>query len=290
MKAFKANYDLNAVKGSDLIQLTLASVKANGSPKIQPVVFQDFLKSDSRVLIFAAATRNAELMSVVKVSQTHELCWQFPKTRETFTLSGRLFIVCASSVSHRYGSIPRNITLPTDIPPGTSAQDFWESERLRLWKRLNPAYRASWTWPSSGEPRNGNRHANPEWTSINKDYAASNTLSRSSTIVGAPGSYNPGFKFTRLDAMDDKGKNSVMSIVSALTSSTGNLSVNGGSNAPMSKDDELKCAHNIALDNFCILVFKIARVDHYNPSTSTPTRRLHACTKEGTWLSEDVNP
>jgi hypothetical protein len=53
----------------------LASVKANGTPKIQCIAFQDFLKSDPKVLIFSAAARNSELMSVVKVSQAHELCW-----------------------------------------------------------------------------------------------------------------------------------------------------------------------------------------------------------------------
>ncbi|KAJ3383688.1 hypothetical protein HDU84_003435 [Entophlyctis sp. JEL0112] len=51
----------------------LASQRTDGSAKAQSIPFLDFLRSDPRVLLFAAAARNQELMSVVKINQTHEL-------------------------------------------------------------------------------------------------------------------------------------------------------------------------------------------------------------------------
>jgi hypothetical protein len=210
---------------------------------------------------------------------------QFPKTKETFTFSGRLFIVCSSSISHRYGSVPRNILLPSDIP--STSEDFWESERLRLWKRLNPTYRASWTWPASGEHR-GPGPASAEWNALNKEaggggFSSSHSGYGSLSRAGQQAAFNPSFKYTKLDATDDRDSGS----------SKGKSSSPSASDS-MSKEDELRCAHNIALDNFCILVFKIARVDHIQPSSSgsqyPPVRKLYASTKDGAWLVEEVNP
>ncbi|KAJ3218333.1 hypothetical protein HDU67_006105 [Dinochytrium kinnereticum] len=268
--AFKKNYDA-ASKGTDAVQCSLASVRANGSPKIQPIVFQDFLRSDPRVMIFSAATRNSELMSVVKVSQAHEILWYMAKTKETFCFTGRLFIVCASTLSHRFGSVPRNITIPGDIPsmPSSAAkqEEFWEAERLRLWKRLTPALRASFTWPTSGELRTLGSSAEG---SAYKDIG--------SIKVPAPAStYTLSYKFTKLDALDDKALSSPPSVMAV------------GATKPLTKDEEIKFAHNAALDNFCILIFKASKVDHVAPGWP-PVRTVYSANKDGAWIIEDVNP
>lgn len=57
------------------VYVQIASVRSDGAPKIQRLVFQDFLSQDPKVLIFSAATRAAELMAVVKGSGMHEIYW-----------------------------------------------------------------------------------------------------------------------------------------------------------------------------------------------------------------------
>ncbi|KAI8848010.1 hypothetical protein BC829DRAFT_394858 [Chytridium lagenaria] len=249
--AFKKNYDASA-KGTDLVQCSLASLKSNGSMKIQSLVFQDFLRSDQRIMIFSGATRNSELMSVVKVSQNHEILWHMGKTKETFCFTGRLFIVCASTLSHRFGSVPRNIVIQgtPQTPSSSSAQEeFWEAERMRLWKRLTPTVRASFTWPTSGELR-----------TLGTSAEGSAYKDMNSIKVPAPAStYTLSFKFTKLDALDDK----IMSPNSVIK--------------PLTKDEEVRFAHNAA------------KVDHVGVGWP-PVRTIYSANKDGAWMVEDVNP
>ncbi|KAJ3130992.1 hypothetical protein HK101_004864, partial [Irineochytrium annulatum] len=264
-------------------QCVLASIKANGSPKIQTLVFQDFFKTDNRVLLFSAPTRSSELMSVVKVSQTHEILWQFPKTHESYTLSGRLFIVCAPTLSHRFGSIPRNVLTPPDLSstpanPSTprAQEEFWDSERARIWAQLTPAYRASFTWPSSGENKR---------IGLGSEGSVYRDLER--VKVSAPGQ-DAGFKITKLDAMDISTSSGAPTTSS--TTSSGGGWLGGGKPGTTSKEEEARCVHNAAYDNFCILVFKASRVDHVNSAVNPPVRMVYAASKEGAWVVDEVNP
>ncbi|KAI9355900.1 hypothetical protein DFJ73DRAFT_623359 [Zopfochytrium polystomum] len=251
----------------------MASVRPNGTPKIQPLVFQDFLKSDGRVLLFSGATRNTELMGVVKLTQSHEISWIMPKTRETFIFTGRLFIVCAPTLSHRFGSVPRNVSTPADRESigssfssisTTAAQDeFWESTRMTIWRRLSPTLRATWTWPSSGEHK-GPGPSSTEWSA----YRDITTVKPSGPVVST------GFKYLKMDALDDEAM------------------AGAPSKGKGSADEEYRYAHNAALDNFCLLVFKASRVDHATPgnASSPPTRMVYSSNKDGAWLYEEVNP
>ncbi|KAJ3105931.1 hypothetical protein HDU97_007277 [Phlyctochytrium planicorne] len=276
LASFKQNYGSQKAD----IQLSLASMKATGV-KIQPLMFQDFLRSDGRVLIFSAATRNSELMSVVKLSQSHEILWyvlvlfrmkqvviisQRQMGKDTFTFSGRLFIVCAPTLSHRFGSIPRNITIP-DIA-SMSQDDFWESERIRIWKQLSPSFRASFTWPASGELRT-------------LGSSMEGSVYKDSTIKVPPPastSLSPSFKYTKLDFMDDSANKSPPSVLSF-----------SSPKKPLTKDEELRFTHTMAFDNFAILVFKASRVDHVS-SSWPPVRTIYSANKDGAWVVEDVNP
>ncbi|KAJ3299726.1 hypothetical protein HK104_007457 [Borealophlyctis nickersoniae] len=295
VSAFKKNYD--AAK-NEPVYIQLASVKSNGSPKIQQIVFQDFLNADPRVLIFSAATRNADLMGVVKQSQTHEVFWQMPKTREHFILTGRIYIVAATNLSHRFGTPPRRITLDQ---PDTNPDEFWESERQRQWRRLSPTYRATFTWPMPGELKNPTRARGESW-SVYRD---------GTSIRVPPPAIDTGYKYTRLDAMDERGNGNgaggggggtltrspttASGSSGGLVSRLGNMALSAvsgaGGEGGMSKEDELRCVHNSALDNYCLLVFKANRVERWVPGAITaPTRVVYTCSKDGVWSEDEVNP
>ncbi|KAJ3015953.1 hypothetical protein HKX48_004292 [Thoreauomyces humboldtii] len=262
VRSYKKNYDAQ----KDTVYVQLASVRPNGTAKVQRLVFQDFLSADPKVMLFAAATRNAELMAVVKGSQTHELFWQMPRTGESFTISGRLYVVAAPTMSHRFGTPPRRI--------GNALQpEDWEEERIRQFKSLQPAYRASFTWPASGEPQN------PIARNDGSVYKDANSI----RIIGS--SVDTGFKYTRLDAMDEAGSTSATG--SGLMSTLG---LTNGASA-QSKEHELRCVHNAALDNFCLLVLKAQRVDHWTPNpVGPPSRVVHEQLKDGSWTDMVVNP
>ncbi|KAJ3056331.1 hypothetical protein HK097_007309 [Rhizophlyctis rosea] len=275
--AVKKNYDSSK---NEPVYLQIASVRSNGTPKIQQIVFQDFLEPDPRVLIFSAATRNAELMGVIKSSQTHEIFWQMPKTRETFTLTGRIYIVATPSLSHRFGSPPRRITLAN---PDSNSDEFWESERLRQWRRLAPTYRASFTWPQPGEPKASSRPRGESW-SVYRDQTS---------IRVPPPTIDTGFKYTRLDAMEERAVGNGPTSPGGLVGTLGRMAIGavGGSAAGADKGDELRCVHNSAFDNYCLLIFKATRVDHWKPGAITPPERtIYVSSKDGAWTDEEVNP
>lgn len=65
----------------------------------------------------------------------------------------------------------------------------------------------------------------------------------------------------------------------------------GASNGEMTKEQELRCVHNAALDNFCLLVLKAQKVDHWVPNgVAPPVRTLYESMKDGTWLQAELNP
>ncbi|KAJ3025924.1 UNVERIFIED_CONTAM: hypothetical protein HDU68_006454 [Siphonaria sp. JEL0065] len=210
--------------------------------------FLDFVGSDPRALVFAAATRNQELTSVVKgKSDAHELVWSIGD--ETFSLSGKAAVVVSSSLAGRFGSGPRNIALPSNL----TSDDFWQTERARLWKELSPSYRASWTWPNSAEKR-----------STNDVNALSSTLQKSS----------------------------IRSSVSVLPNSFAVTSLNAIDPSDASLPEDLKMTHLAAFDNFCLLVFRVTKVEHfiYNTKDGIPVRNLYTCARDGQWNVESLNP
>ncbi|KAI9017628.1 hypothetical protein BC832DRAFT_40148 [Gaertneriomyces semiglobifer] len=268
VKSYKKNF--NSGPQADSVHAQLASVRGDGTPQIQRLVFQDFLSTDPRALLFSAATNNADLMSAVKNSQAHELFWEMPKTGELFTISGRMYIVAAPTMSRRFGAPPRRI----NIDSNTNPDDFWESERLRQWKRISPAYRATFTWAPSGESR----------VLTPKDERSVYLHNASVRLKG--NNANAGYKYTRLEAMDDNTATN-----GGLLGTLSGYMGSGTPNQLSAKEQELRCAHNAAFDNFCLLVFKVTKVDHLTPvSGAPPSRVMYECMKDSSWIEVEVNP
>ncbi|KAI8823084.1 uncharacterized protein EV422DRAFT_391315 [Fimicolochytrium jonesii] len=275
LQSVETNYDSLR---KEPIYVQIASVRSTGAPKLQRLVFLDFLSADPKVLIFAAATRNSELMSVTKGSQTHEIFWQMPRSGETFTITGRMYIVAAPTMSHRFGAPPRRIALGST---STNPDEFWESQRLSHWKKLSPQYRATFTWPAAGEPH--------------QTLANEGSVYREANSVRIVADTHTGYKYTRLDAMDEDVATGGAAVGSGFLGAIGNA-MRGGGNAAAGgseKDQELRCVHNAALDNFCLLVLKAQRVDHYSPNpagSGPPTRTVDECLKDGSWVRQNLNP
>jgi pyridoxamine 5'-phosphate oxidase len=102
--------------------LQLATVAADGSPRVRTLVFRGWaapaaldLLSDGR------SAKAAELRRQPAV----ELCWLLPRARCQFRLRGR-------------------VESPDPLA--------WQAERARYWEALSPGARALWGWPEPGTP------------------------------------------------------------------------------------------------------------------------------------------
>ena len=102
--------------------LQLASVAADGSPRLRTLVFRGWAGPAALDLLTdARSAKPAELAWQPAV----ELCWLLPKARSQFRLRG-----CWQR-----------------LPPELDQQ-----ERQRHWRTLTPSGRALWAWPSPGQP------------------------------------------------------------------------------------------------------------------------------------------
>ncbi|KAI8141523.1 hypothetical protein BJV82DRAFT_618080 [Fennellomyces sp. T-0311] len=55
------------------------------------------------------------------------------------------------------------------------------------------------------------------------------------------------------------------------------------------KTDEAQVVHDIAMDNFCLLVYKVSDVEHFDYSSYPPRRTVHTL-KDNRWISKEANP
>ncbi|KAI8344183.1 hypothetical protein BC941DRAFT_407995 [Chlamydoabsidia padenii] len=56
-------------------------------------------------------------------------------------------------------------------------------------------------------------------------------------------------------------------------------------------NDKLKVVHDIAMDNYCLLVYKITEVEHYDHSQFPPRRKLFTLSiKDNKWSYQELNP
>ncbi|ORX86773.1 hypothetical protein BCR32DRAFT_264800 [Anaeromyces robustus] len=270
------SFQYNSINNSkEPVRVMLSSVK-NGVPKVQPIVFQSLMSGDQRVLIFSGATRNADLMSVVKSSNsTHVIYWDMPKTKETYILTGRIYIVAAPALSYRFGTAPRRINIKTD----KSAEEFWEDERIRIWQKISSEYRASFTWPEPGIPsvtKVGNGQTS--WSV----YGDSNTIK-----VPAVSSIDIGYKYKTLDAQKESSLHKSGSIASSASSSP--VVKSFGGMVGRSNNSEVETVHNSALDNFCLLVFKVTDVDYTQRGIFPPNRIIFNSKNGNEWKYQNVN-
>ena len=102
--------------------LQLATVAADGTPRVRTLVFRGWAGSTALDLLTdGRSAKPAELIRQPAV----ELCWLLPRARSQFRLRGNLQ------------------TLPAEQG---------QKERERHWQMLSPGGRALWGWPPPGEP------------------------------------------------------------------------------------------------------------------------------------------
>ncbi|MFN9694246.1 MAG: pyridoxamine 5'-phosphate oxidase family protein [Synechococcaceae cyanobacterium] len=102
--------------------LQLASVAADGSPRVRTLVFRGW--AGPAALDLLSDARSAKLAELERQPAV-ELCWLLPKARSQFRLRGQW--------QH----------LPAALE---------QRERQRHWQALTPSGRAVWGWPAPGEP------------------------------------------------------------------------------------------------------------------------------------------
>lgn len=102
--------------------LQLASVAADGTPRVRTLVFRGWAGAAALDLLSdGRSAKPAELARQPAV----ELCWLLPRARCQFRLRGSL----------------------QGLPPQAE-----RGERERHWRALTPGGRALWGWPPPGEP------------------------------------------------------------------------------------------------------------------------------------------
>ena len=105
--------------------LQLATVAADGTPRVRTLVFRGWAGSGALDLLTdGRSAKPAELARQPAV----ELCWLLPRARAQFRLRGELM----------------------DLP-----SELGRSERQRHWRSLAPGGRALWGWPPPGAPLQG---------------------------------------------------------------------------------------------------------------------------------------
>ncbi|MFN7899434.1 MAG: pyridoxamine 5'-phosphate oxidase family protein [Synechococcaceae cyanobacterium] len=102
--------------------LQLASVAADGTPRVRTLVFRGW--AGPAALDLLSDVRSAKAAELAR-QPALELCWLLPKARAQFRLRGRRQL----------------------LPPALE-----QRERQRHWQALTPGGRAVWCWPSPGEP------------------------------------------------------------------------------------------------------------------------------------------
>ena len=106
----------------------LATVRTDHRPAIRTVVFRGFRDAPDRFL-FTTDARSAKRHEI-EANPHAAICWYFPETREQFRISGVIDLV----------------------GPSTPSPALREA-RSDVWSELSDAVRASFTWPTPGEPR-----------------------------------------------------------------------------------------------------------------------------------------
>lgn len=102
--------------------LQLATVAADGTPRVRTLVFRDWVGPAAfDLLTDGRSAKTADLQHQPAV----EVCWLLPRARSQFRLRGSLVVL---------------------------EDELQQCERTRHWAQLSPGGRALWGWPQPGEP------------------------------------------------------------------------------------------------------------------------------------------
>ncbi|KAG0046463.1 hypothetical protein BGZ89_005288 [Linnemannia elongata] len=295
-KAHKTNYG----RSEDPIYLHLASKTRLGAVTLLAVQFQDFLQEDGRYLLLQLSITDQNLLSTIQSNQVGQLAWQMPKSREYFHLTGKFYICSAPRQVTRYSPpvLPHVVTQNNaeDLAAQRQASNqFWESKRLEQWRKLPAKTRASYTWPQAGSTPKGPPSsfqclAMEDMTSTTTSNAGNrdSVMSQDSNPMSSPSSPSSVSSFrSRWNLTgSNNNNNNAGGEVSTPTSPTS--SING--NNKIRNDNPAKILHDIAFDNFCLLVFKPLDIVHFESSPLPPKRTIYTTDAAGQWAVSEANP
>ena len=223
--------------------VSCASCTTEGTPKIYELKFKSFLEFN---LIFTGSLRQPEIISIMKRKlQTHQLLWKFEKDK--FILTGKFYVVGSPTQAHRLGTPAKmiNVQNPTE---------FWERKRILEWQTITNEYRASFTWPVSGEVQIPPENAN--WSA----YKDNNCLKQNYGM-------DVGYQYLELEYMPHTRN--------PLQEQNGEPS-------------KVQLAHDMAFNNFCLFVFKPTVVEHVSTSGKVPVRTRYDVNDD--WMPTILNP
>ncbi|KAG0000756.1 hypothetical protein BGZ80_009057 [Entomortierella chlamydospora] len=295
-KAHRANYG----RSDDPVYLHLASKTRLGAVTLQAVQFQDFLNEDGRYLLFQLSMTDQNLLSTIQSNQVGQLAWQMPKTREYFHLTGKFYICSAPRQVTRYSPpvLPHISGTTEDLAAQRQiSNQFWEAKRLEQWRKLPPKIRASFTWPMTGSTPKGPATAfqclaMEDMTQ--QDPAPGSRTNNRDSVMSQDSTQNP--------ISSPSSPSSITSFRSRWNSVTGSITGAAADqdatplspvSASMNKirnDNPAKILHDIAFDNFCLLVFKPLDIVHFESAPLPPKRTIYTTDAAGQWAMNEANP
>ncbi|KAG0275706.1 hypothetical protein BGZ95_008471 [Linnemannia exigua] len=295
-KAHKTNYG----RSDDPIYLHLASKTRLGAVTLLAVQFQDFLLEDGRYLLLQLSMTDQNLLSTIQSNQVGQLAWQMPKSREYFHLTGKFYICSAPRQVTRYSPPVLPYVINQNNAEDLAAQrqvsnQFWESKRLEQWRKLPAKARASYTWPQAGSTPKGPPSsfqclAMEDMTATTTVSNAGNrdsVMSQDSNPMSSPSSPSSVSSFRSRWNLTGSNINNTGGDISTPTSPVS--STNGNSNK-IRNDNPAKILHDIAFDNFCLLVFKPLDIVHFESSPLPPKRTIYTTDAAGQWAVSEANP
>ncbi|KAF9896795.1 hypothetical protein BX616_006736 [Lobosporangium transversale] len=218
-----------------------------------------------------------------------------PKSREYFHLTGKFYICSAPRQVTRYSPpvLPHISGTAEDLATQRQVSNqFWEAKRVEQWRKLPPKIRASYTWPMSG--------STPKAPSTSFQCLAMEDLTQQEAV---------GRNNNRDSLMSQDGTPYPMSSPSSPSSVTSFRSrwnsFAGGATSPTTdeapaplspisakirNDNPAKILHDIALDNFCLLLFKPLDIVHFESSPLPPKRTIYTVDAAGQWVVTEANP
>ncbi|KAG0308744.1 hypothetical protein BGZ98_007020 [Dissophora globulifera] len=300
-KAHRTNYG----RSEDPVYLHLASKTRLGAVTLQAVQFQDFLQEDGRYLLFQLSITDQNLLSTIQSNQVGQLAWQMPKSREYFHLTGKFYICSAPRQVTRYAPpvLPHVSNTTEDLAAQRQiSNQFWEAKRLEQWRKLPPKIRASYTWPMTGSLPRGPASAfqclaMEDMTHLDQGFGSKSSAggNQRDSVMSQDGTPNPMSSPSSPSSVSSF--RSRWNVLSGTTGATGGSDADSAPLSPISaaqnkirNDNPAKILHDIALDNYCLLVFKPLDIVHFESSPLPPKRTIYTTDTAGQWAVNEANP